>query len=54
MCFGVSLSRWTSDRLEKQSFGEFAKKEEEGKLLGILLEKETLKVLLETYYTKNS
>lgn len=36
MCFGVSLSRWTSDRLEKQNFGEFAKKEGEGKLLGIL------------------
>jgi len=31
MCFGVSLSRWTSDRLEMQNFGEFAKKEGEGK-----------------------
>lgn len=35
MCFGVSLSRWSSDRLEKQNFGEFAKKEGGGKLLEI-------------------
>lgn len=44
MCFGVSLSRWTSDRLEKQVLGEFAKKEGEGKLLGILPKIGALKV----------
>lgn len=44
MCFGVSLSRWTSDRLEIQKFGEFAKKEGRGKVLRILLEIGALKV----------